>query len=825
MATAAESAWSNGVVERLNAVLGSSVDKIICQNKCSVKVALSWAVSARNALCTYTGFSPNQLVFGFNPALPNFANNKLPAMGGCLASDVVRTNLVAMHAAREEFVKMESNAKLQKAFSSNMRQTDAADIDIGDEVFYKRNESNEWKGPAKVIGRDGKQLIVKQGTIMCRVHVCRLTKCSPDKRKLPTIADDNSMCSDGNIPAKQISVDDAICECGEDQGVRVIENEEEIWYDTVNNNGEERRNEQVPAENNCVCTNNNEGDKLPIEHGKVILKTGQRVKGIHTATGAAFTGKVISRSGKATGMYRNCYNIRSDEDASEASYDVVRDFSTIEVVPDDTELLVLYNSDAIKEAKMRELQNWTNNEVFQEVEDGGQQAISVRWIVKEKIKEGKTVTKARLVARGFEEETLELNKNSPTCSKESIRLSVSLASSNGWEIKSLDFKSAFLQGDIIDREVFLIPPPEFNNGYLWKLKKTVYGLCDAARAWFLRVKGELLKIGVKMSTYDNGFFSYIQDGKVEGIVCLHVDDFLYAGTKKFEENVIDKISRIFCVGNEEKGMFKYVGLNVSSEKNAYNVDQMHYAASLRKIQISPARANNKQSELSKREKDEYRVTVGQLNWLATQTRPDIAFDICFLSAILNKATVGDILKINKLVDRVKNQCFKLSFPPMRKIGECFIECFSDASFGNLPDSGSQGGMIILLCDNDGKKCPIHWQSRKIRRVVKSTLAAETLALADCVDEAIHITGLISEILNIPMLKIYCYVDNRSLVDALKSSKPVDGKRLRIEMAVIKEMISKHEIESVTWIPTSSMIANCLTKGGASVKTLLQAISM
>ena len=148
MATAAESAWSNGVVERLNAVLGSSVDKIICQNKCSVKVALSWAVSARNALCTYTGFSPNQLVFGFNPALPNFANNKLPAMGGCLASDVVRTNLVAMHAAREEFVKMESNAKLQKAFSSNMRQTDAADIDIGDEVFYKRNESNEWKGPA-----------------------------------------------------------------------------------------------------------------------------------------------------------------------------------------------------------------------------------------------------------------------------------------------------------------------------------------------------------------------------------------------------------------------------------------------------------------------------------------------------------------------------------------------------------------------------------------------------------------------------------------------------------------------------------------------------
>ena len=101
--------------------------------------------------------------------------------------------------------------------------------------------------------------------------------------------------------------------------------------------------------------------------------------------------------------------------------------------------------------------------------------ISVRWIT-EKLKEGETVTKARLVARGFEEDSLTMKKDSPTCSREAVRLTISLAASNQWTVNVLDVRSAYLQGDKIDRELFLWPPPEYNNGKLWKLNKTVYGL-------------------------------------------------------------------------------------------------------------------------------------------------------------------------------------------------------------------------------------------------------------------------------------------------------------------------------------------------------------
>ena len=161
---------------------------------------------------------------------------------------------------------------------------------------------------------------------------------------------------------------------------------------------------------------------------------------------------------------------------------------------------------------------------------------------------------------------------------------------------------------------------------------------------------------------------------------------------------------------------------------------------------------------------------------------------------------------------------------MQNLEDCSLLCYSDASWANLPDEGSQGGMVILLVDKGGRQCPIHWQTKKIRRVVKSTLAAETLALLDGAEEAIHISGLIVELISGEKLDIKCLVDNKGLVDALYSNKQVEGKRLRVEIAALKEMMEKREISKVEWVPTTAQLANCLTKGGASAVSLLQAVA-
>lgn len=55
-----------------------------------------------------------------------------------------------------------------------------------------------------------------------------------------------------------------------------------------------------------------------------------------------------------------------------------------------------------------------------------------------------------------------------------------------------------------------------------------------------------------------------------------------------------------------------------------------------------------------------------------------------------------------------------------------IVCHNDASLGNLQDGRSKGGFIIILVGEDNISSSIMWKSKKLRRIVKSAMAAKTL---------------------------------------------------------------------------------------------------
>ena len=79
-----------------------------------------------------------------------------------------------MHAARQAFIKSESAEKLRRALCYHTRTSSDVKYFTGDNVYYKRNNSNEWKGPGTVIGQDGQQVLVEHGGSYVRVHPCRL---------------------------------------------------------------------------------------------------------------------------------------------------------------------------------------------------------------------------------------------------------------------------------------------------------------------------------------------------------------------------------------------------------------------------------------------------------------------------------------------------------------------------------------------------------------------------------------------------------------------------------------------------------------------------
>ena len=171
--TAAESPWSNGLCERHNGILGEAVQRTISEVRCSVDIALAWAVHAKNALHNVHGFSPYQLVFGQNPQLPNFYINKPPALNKP-SVEFIASHLAALHGARHAFLQAESSEKIKRALRHNLRSYQNVSYCSGDRVYYKRNDSNEWKGPATVLGRDGQCVLIRHGGFYVRVHPCRL---------------------------------------------------------------------------------------------------------------------------------------------------------------------------------------------------------------------------------------------------------------------------------------------------------------------------------------------------------------------------------------------------------------------------------------------------------------------------------------------------------------------------------------------------------------------------------------------------------------------------------------------------------------------------
>ena len=197
---------------------------------------------------------------------------------------------------------------------------------------------------------------------------------------------------------------------------------------------------------------------------------------------------------------------------------------------------------------------------------------------------------------------------------------------------------------------------------------------------------------------------------------------------------------------------------------------------------------------------------------------DAGFDILELSTTQNFATIDSMKKINKLLSKLKREPMYLLFPPLGQYTEWKLAVYCDASYANLPDGvSSASGFIILLVGNQNS-CPLAWNYGKIQRVVRSTLAAEALAMGESLDCALYIRRMIKDILKLD-IPIERFTDNKSLCENLHSTKSVNDKRLRVDMASIKSLLENGDVKSVKWVCSRLQLADILTKRGVNSSTL------
>jgi hypothetical protein len=231
---------------------------------------------------------------------------------------------------------------------------------------------------------------------------------------------------------------------------------------------------------------------------------------------------------------------------------------------------------------------------------------------------------------------------------------------------------------------------------------------------------------------------------------------------------------------------------------------------------------------------------------------------------VRNALVSDILLANKVVKYIQEDpCAGITFKPGLQWpavpGESPTFCIaavSDASHGNefeyLDDWGvrepfrSQGGKLIFLASKgilDVNEAVVHlvsFSSTVQKRVVNSTIKAETYQLTDVVEAADLVRAALADMHGAldqarwessaaAWTPAVWFTDCRSCFDTLQKpiAKTVD-KRLGIELAALRQSLwrqigfdaperrsledkPEQPTDHIRWIDTEVMVADCLTK--------------
>ena len=165
---------------------------------------------------------------------------------------------------------------------------------------------------------------------------------------------------------------------------------------------------------------------------------------------------------------------------------------------------------------------------------------------------------------------------------------------------------------------------------------------------------------------------------------------------------------------------------------------------LQPIEISPSCRHDREAQATDNERTDYGSVVGSLQWLTTQSRPDLAFEVYQLQKQITDWRVGDLIRANKAVKDVVQNRFDVTFKNLGWDAE--LATYHDAGLFNcvgveLDEKEAEDVLVPNSAWCIPKKEPYWVPSRRVllkalinvvdwkrsRRIVESSFAAETHA--------------------------------------------------------------------------------------------------
>ncbi|CAI7890177.1 unnamed protein product [Closterium sp. NIES-53] len=258
--------------------------------------------------------------------------------------------------------------------------------------------------------------------------------------------------------------------------------------------------------------------------------------------------------------------------------------------------------------------------------------------------------KARYVARGFSQRqgVDYFQTFSPTPKMTTLRVLLHVAAQRDYELHSLDFSTAFLQGSLHE-EIWLRRPPGFTEsfpaGTQWSLRRPVYDLRQAPREWHDTLRTTLATLGFAPSTFDPSLFLRTDTSQLPFFVLVYVDDLIFA-TADTEALTLVKLElqkRNTCTDLYE--LRSYLGLQITRDRERHTITltQSHmvhqilqrFGFQFSSPQSTPLSTGHSLSAPPSDESVEpsgpYPELVGCLVYLMTCTRPDLAYPLSLVA--------------------------------------------------------------------------------------------------------------------------------------------------------------------------------------------------
>ncbi|CAI7887805.1 unnamed protein product [Closterium sp. NIES-54] len=427
-----------------------------------------------------------------------------------------------------------------------------------------------------------------------------------------------------------------------------------------------------------------------------------------------------------------------------------------------------------------EMASWKSTGTYvDEVPPPGANIVSGMWIFRVKRPPGSPpVFKARYVARGFSQQqgVDYFQTFSPTPKMTTLWVLLHVAAQRDYELHSLDFSTAFLQGSLHE-EIWLRRPPGFTGsfppGTQWSLRRPVYGLRQAPREWHDTLRTTLAALGFAPSTADPLLFLRTDTSLPPFYILVYVDDLVFATTDTaglaHVKSELQK--RHTCTDLGE--LRSYLGLQITRDRaeRTITLTQSHMVQQVLQRfdftysspQATPLSTRHSLSALPSDESVEpsgpYPELVGCLMFLMTCTRPDLAYPLSILARYVAPGRHRpEHMAAAKRVLRYlcSTSGLGLVLGGRRPV---VLTGHADTSWANdQATQRSSRGYTFSLGSGS-----VSWRSTRSSSVLGSSCEAEIYAGAMAAQELRWLTYLLVDLGELPRSPPVLYVDNKAML--------------------------------------------------------------